>query len=383
MKPGIDTLLTRHRDWLRGKRVAALTHQAAVDHCGESSAARLHDARDIDLVSIFGPEHGYFGTGDAGAPVRSRRHPHWAVPMHSLYGPRRRPTERLLRNVDVMICDLQDLGARPYTYVASLRYMLESCAAYDVEVIVADRPIPLPWRPDGPVTEDTHTSFVAAINAPMMYAMTPGETARWLTDTLALDVRLRIARLQGFSRRRQSAVSPAPWIAPSPAILSWDAAMCYTATVFVEAIPSIYIGRRTSLSFQFIGADWIRAPELLERLRDARLPGLSFYPHRLPNPNRSSRGAYLDGLRMVVSNPRAFRPITTSVTLLAALRDCYGDRLWRDRNCRPAFFDALYGTGRTREALRDGLAPLDIVTEWQSAHRRYAPARRRHLLYQP
>lgn len=381
MKPGIDTLLTRHRHWLAGKRVGLLSHQAAVDASGQASVQRLHDARDINLAAIFGPEHGYFGTGAAGAGVRSQRHPQWDVPLHSLYGPRRRPTAALLRGIDVMVCDLQDLGARPYTYVSTLRYMLQACAEHGVEVVVADRPIPLPWRPDGPVTDDDGESFVAAIKAPMMYAMTPGETACWLHDMLALDGVLRVARAQGFARRSRTSTPPAPWIAPSPAILSWQAAMCYTATVFVEAIPSIYIARKTSLSFQFIGARWIRAPALLERLQDARLPGVSFEPHRLANPMRGARGAFLDGLRMVVSDPHSFRPVFTSTVLLCALRDCFGDRLWRGRDCRPAFFDALYGTVKMREALQDGADARSIARQWRSGQGRFSTRRRRHLLY--
>jgi uncharacterized protein YbbC (DUF1343 family) len=379
-RPGISTLLTRHRRWLTGKRVALVSHQAAVDEHGLSSAERLWLTEGIDLTTILGPEHGYFG--GAGETIRSRRHPRFGIPVYSLYGRARRPTPRMLRDCDIIVIDLQDLGARCYTYVSTIQEVLIAAERAQLPVIVADRPIPLACTPDGPPLADGFESFVASIPAPMLYAMTPGEAAGWMADTLGLNIDIRVALANGYNRDPSRNRSWPPWIPPSPGIVTWEAAQAYTSTVFTEAVPAIDCGRGSGLSFQLIGAPWINPAGVAEALDDLSLPGVTFHEHRYSPRVGRYASRPLDGLRMVITSPARFRPILTSVCILSVLQKLYGiNRLWRAPKTRPRFFDALYGTDSVRTALLDGVPGPKIAGTWQRGLKKFRSTRSRHLLY--
>lgn len=380
--PGIDTLLGRNKRWLAGRRVGLVSHLAAVDSRGCLTAERLWRDPDVELVCLMGPEHGFFGRAGAGARCGSRRHPAWGIPVYSLYGRHRRPTPGMLRGLDTIIFDLQDLGARCYTYVSTLRLVLEAAAEAGQEVIIADRPVPLPLTVDGPVTEPGFGSFVALVGTPLSYGMTPGETACWLKTSLRLDVRLRVARMQGYFRQAPGGPGWPPWVPPSPAIVSWESAMCFPATVCFEALGAIDHGRRTGQPFQLLGARWMRGEETAEALSAQELPGVRFYAHRFDASPREERAKLLDGVRMAVVDPARYRPALTAVTIVAVLQALYGTgRVWAADRSRPEFFDKLFGTDTVRKALLDGEAPRTIAKGWAAPLRAFRQTRRNVLLY--
>lgn len=377
--PGIDVLLRRRRHWLEGKRLGLVSHLAAVDAVGMVSAERLWRERGCKLRALFGPEHGFFGLGGAGQKLRRQRHPDWNIPVYSLYGSTRRPTPDMLKNLDAIVVDLQDIGARCYTYVSTLRYLLEQAAAMGKEVIVADRPIPLPRIVDGPMLDPACESFVACVRAPMHYGMTPGEMALWLKADLGLKVTVRVARMQGYARASARGADWPPWIPPSPGIRAWETGYCYLATVFAEAIPSINIGRASNLAFQVFAAPWIRSRRVCERLNAQRLPGISFHTHAYKT---TVADTIYDGVRLAVCDPNVFCPVYTGIAILACLQELYGIRkVWKQAGTREDFFDKLYGTDTVRRALLDGAAPGAIRRTWIKSWRSFAPAREAELLY--
>jgi uncharacterized protein YbbC (DUF1343 family) len=376
--PGITTLLDTHAGWLRNRRIALLSHPAAVDAAGTSSAQCLLD-RGVRLVSLMGPEHGFLGAALAGEKVCSTRHPVWKIPVHSLYGATRRPTPRMLAGVDTIVFDLQDLGARMYTYVSTLRLLLEAAAEAGKAVIVADRPIPLPTQCDGPLTEPAFESFVAAMPIPMFHGMTPGEAARWIRSHYALNVDLKVAPLRGYRREPKRQPDWPPWIPPSPGIVSWESANCYSALVFLEAFGAIDHGRPAGLPFQLFGADWIRGDKLCEELNARRLPGARFHTHIYSLQSRRIRGA-----RLTVTDARAFQPILTSLHIVQALQQLCGvEALWRSPQVRPEFFDKLYGTDQVRLALQRGDDPETVRRAWAPALASFRKTREAALLYLP
>jgi uncharacterized protein YbbC (DUF1343 family) len=379
--PGIDTLLARHPSWLHGRRVALVSHTAAVDACGRPTADRLHAHPSVRLVSLMGPEHGFAGTAGAGVACAAARHPDWRIPIHSLYGTTRQPTRAMLRQVDALVVDLQDLAVRCYTYVSTLRLVLESAADMRKEVIVLDRPVPLPNVVDGPVAQPGFTSFVGLTEGmPLVYGMTPGETARWLNRHLGLGVTLRVACMQGYVRQPYRIPDAPPWIPPSPGILSWESAMCYPATVFCEALPALDCGRRTTLPFQLLGAPWIRATELAEALNNRNLPGVVFHPHRYNRQPRETQPEWMEGVRITVTHPNRFRPVTASVFIIDTLQHLYGRRrVWR--NSRPDWFDRLFATDQVRLALARRQTPTAIAASWGTGLSRYRKTRLSCLLY--
>jgi uncharacterized protein YbbC (DUF1343 family) len=383
-KPGIDTLLSRHKSWLKGKRVGLVSHLAAVDSKGCSTAQRLWEHKDSTVVCLMGPEHGYFGSVAAGKSCKAGRHPDWKIPIHSLYGTQRRPSKRVLKGLDVIVVDLQDMGMRPYTYVSTLRLVLEAAAECGTPVIVADRPIPLPVTVDGPCVDAGFESFVSAIPAPMVYGMTPGETALWLQATAVPTVTLHVANMQGYSREAFRGPDWPPWLCPSPSIVSWETAICYPATVGLEGISSLDHGRATDMPFQLVGAPWINGEELAAALAEQKLQGVLFYAHHhQSNRPDYAPGKTLSGIRMVVTNPKRYRPILTSITLLYCLQSLYGPRrLWAPKQCRTDFFDKLFGTDQVRLQLKAGSTPSQIAQSWKAPLRQFSKARRTHLLYE-
>jgi uncharacterized protein YbbC (DUF1343 family) len=380
---GIDVLLSKHRDWLCGRRrVGLLSHQAALDAAGATAAQRLRRELGGRLAALFGPEHGFLGQAGAGVATHTCRHPDWRIPVYSLYGARRRPTPEMLDGIDVVVCDLQDLGCRCYTYLATLRHLLEAAAAAGKAVIVCDRPVPLPNIVDGPMLDPAFASFVAPAALPLATGMTPAESARWLRRELRLDLDLRVAPMAGWRREGRRGAGWPEFVPPSPGIRTWESAATYLATVFSEALPGIDCGRGTNLAFRLLGAPWLRAEPFCRRMRAARLAGVRFHPHRYVAGVAPYEGRELDGVRIAVTDPDRFHPAAVSMHLLHALADQYGAaRVWRHAGARPEWFDRLYGTGRVRRALLKGEDPGRIVAAWRPESRGYRQTREEALLY--
>lgn len=375
---GIDVLLVRHKDWLAGRRLGLVSHPAAVDRIGMTSGERLWREPGLKLKALFGPEHGYFGTAAAGEPLEHQRHPSWRIPVYSLYGRTRKPTPAMFRHLDVVVVDLQDLAARPYTFVSTLRYVMEQADAMRITVVVADRPVPLPRIVDGPVLDPACESFVGCVRTPMHYGMTPGETALWLKRDLGLDLDLRVARMRGYFRQAAVDNGP-PWIPPSPGIRTWETGRCYLATIFGEALPAVHIGQNSNLVFQVFAAPWMKSRQVCELLNDSRLPGVRFFPH----PYRAAPAKTIfDGARIAVGNPHVFRPVLTGIAILAALQSLYGrDKVWGHPRTRVDWFDKLYGADSVRRALLDGDSARAIACRWQQGLNAFAGSRQPCLLY--
>ncbi len=380
---GVDALRARRFDLLRKRRVGLLSHQAALTADGSTSAQLLHRALGCRLIALYGPEHGFFGQAGAGEHTYTRRHPDWRIPVYSLYGERRKPTPEMLAGVDVMVCDLQDIGVRCYTYLATLRNMLEACAEVGVEVVVVDRPIPLPKVVDGPMLDPAFASFVAPCPLPLVYGMTPAETVRWMKRALDLPVALTAVPMEGWKRADAAWDGTRPaYLPPSPGIKTWECAMTYAATVFSEALPCIDCGRGTNLAFRVLGAPWLKAEAFCARLAEMKLGGVSCHPCRYVAASAPHAGRELDGVRLTVVDAARFRPAQTSLALLLALAELYGTaRVWRHRGVRPEWFDKLYGTDRVRAHMKVGAPLAPLFDAWARDRRAFDDARADALLY--
>jgi uncharacterized protein YbbC (DUF1343 family) len=376
--PGINVLAKFKKSCLKGRRIGLVSHPAAVSFNGAPSLQVLLNA-GARLTALFGPEHGFFGTETAGEPVRTKIHPQLGIPVYSLYGKYRRPTPAMLGNIDTILFDLQDLGARPYTYVSTLRYVLEAAAQEKKEVIVADRPFPLPRIVDGPMLDDKFSTFVGCVPAPMCYGMTLGEISPWLKQTLSLDLDLKVVLMRGYHRQSRRGTDWPPWIPASPGIRSWETGYCYLATVFAEALPAINIGRNSNLAFQVFSAPGVKSNVLCKYLNRQHLPGVVFYPHpyKVTGENKIH-----DGVRIAVHDPDRFLPVSTSVTILATLQELCGlEKIWRRPETREDFFDKLYGTDKVRLALQAGEPAATIIRSWQGPLRAFKSVRKLFLLY--
>ncbi len=384
VETGSEALLTRHRDWIAGRRIGLVSHAAAVDRTGRSTALLLRDCTDCELTLLMAPEHGWFGTAGAGEACRDSRHPAWGVPVMSLYGDRRAPDAGMLARCDAVVLDLQDLGVRHYTYGSTLMLVLAACREAGIPLIVCDRPVPLPNTVDGPMLDPALRSFVGMLPAPMAYGMTPGETALWLRGSTMPEVELHVAAMRGYRRQPLHHLVAPPWIAPSPGIVSIQSAMSYPALVFSEAFARLDHGAGSAFSFQILTHAGWDAHALAAALQARGTPGAVWSPHWSAPPAGAPGRAPGGGVRLQVTQPDRFRPIAASVQLLVELQRLQGVRsLWHARHARPAFFDKLYGDRMVREALRAGADPETIVQAWAPGLRRFRRIRNRYLLYRP
>jgi len=380
--PGITALLGVQRHLLDKRKVGLVSHPAAVDSTGASSAELLSRTHGVRLAALFGPEHGFFGTAPAGAPVVETTYPWRPIQVYSLYGTHSKPSPAMLKELDVIVFDLQDLGVRSYTYVSTLRLVLEAACETGKAVIVADRPVPLPDVVDGPILDPRFESFVGSIPAPLVYGMTPGETALWLKKTLGMDVDLTVCKMRGYARNTARGEDWPPWIPPSPGIVSWESGYCYAATVCFEALPGIDYGRGTGLPFQVFGAPWLKSLEVCDELQELRLPGVVFHPHHYVARSGAFSGQAINAVRLTVTAPRMFRPVTTAVSIISCLQKTCGQKvIWCTAGTRHEFFDKLLGTDTVRNALMDGEEPDAIVKQWKQESARFAKSREACLLY--
>lgn len=373
---GIENWIRRDAARARRRRVGLLSHEAAVDARG-ASTLRLLLRAGVRPAVLFGPEHGFRGTAGAGEPVASGLHSRPRIPIRSLYGETTRPRPEWLADLDMLLIDLQDLGVRCYTYLSTLCETLAAAAGTKLEVVVADRPVPLPNRCDGPMLDPAFESFVGRVRTPLLTGMTQGESARWFVRSQGLDVDLRVAEMTGYRRGARRGSGWPAWRPPSPAIRSWACATAYPATVWTEALPALDACRGGQQAFRVLGAPEVHAGRWIRDLRRADCPGIEFRTARFLSRRRIWTGA-----RLVVTDPDAFAPVETAAHLLASLeRRLDTGSLWSRAGTRPDLFDRLAGTDAFRRDLIAGTPVERIAAGWRRDRADYESQRDGALLY--
>lgn len=269
----------------------------------------LHKRFPRSFKAVFSAEHGYFGLAAPGEKTSTVRHPRWRIPVFSLYGETRKPTPAMLKGLRRIVVDLQDIGVRCYTYLATLKLVMEAAAENGLEVIVLDRPVPLGGIVDGPMPEQGRLSFVCPTALPLCHGMTIGEEAKFLSLSIP-ETRLTVVKMRGW---RHDIRTPWPdFIPPSPGIKSWDAATLYPLTVFTEAFPSLDTNRSGNLAFRVIGATWID-PQRLMRDVEAEM-------WRYGVAMREYRWETAVGVLLSIADVRRYRPVAGGMALLDAIR---------------------------------------------------------------
>jgi len=276
--PGIEVLLRDSLHLVRGRRVGFLTNQSAVTRAGESGIDWLHRAPEVNLVALYGPEHGLRGGVEGGVRIESGRDAATGLTVHSLYGRTQRPTADMLRGVEVLLFDMQDIGARPYTFVWTMAMAMEAAAAQNIPFVVLDRPNPITGRTEGPLMQMEMRNVGQAITGyypvPLRHGMTVGEIARYINGEFNVGARLHVVPAAGWRADEWFDEAGLPWIDPSPNIRSLEAALNYSGLVLLEAT-NLTVGRGTDAPMSYVGAPWLNTPALLERMRGYDLPGVA------------------------------------------------------------------------------------------------------------
>ncbi|MSR22219.1 MAG: DUF1343 domain-containing protein [Gemmatimonadetes bacterium] len=380
--PGIDVLLRDSLHLVSGRRVGLITNHTGIDAQVVSSIDRLARQPGVELVALFSPEHGIRGTAQAGAEVGEERDPGTGLVVHSLYGATLKPTPAMLRGVEVLLFDIQDIGARYYTYVYTMALAMEAAGEQGIPFVVLDRPNPVGGLAvQGNILDPAFASFVGRYPIPMRHGMTPGELARLFQSEFGVQVDLTVVPVDGWRRSMLFPETGLPWRPPSPNMPSLESALHYPGTCLFEGT-NLSVGRGTERPFQRIGAPWLDGEELTRRMSARGIPGVAFHAEVF-TPTAPGDGKFdgveLRGVRLEVTDPALYDPTRTAVALLVEARRLSGDA-WRWNADQ---FDRLAGTDRLRFGVEEGRDVPELADGWTEALDAFEGLRRASLLYAP
>lgn len=378
--PGIDVLLTDSIHLVRTGRVGLVANNASVDRAGTPIVDRLL-AANVPLVALFSPEHGFRGAAPPGAAVASTRDSATGLPIYSLYGRTVAPTPDMLRDISVLLVDLQDVGARYFTYISTTIEVMRAAGAAGIPVVILDRPNPIGGAVQGNVLDSAFQSFVGRLAVPMRHGLTLGELARLAQHDLAIRVDLRVVPVAGWQRRVPLDVTALPFVPPSPNLRSVEALEHYPGLCLFEGT-NLSTGRGTDAPFMQIGAPWLDSDDVLKRLDHSARAGVTFEPVSF-TPSHPGDGKFanthLEGIRLHVRDRAAYDPARTALGLLRAIRSAHPDQFaWNAPH-----FDRLAGQRDLRTAIDQG-QPLDqLMRDWAAQRRRYRERVAALLIYGP
>ena len=383
VRSGIEVLLSDSLHLVQGKNVGLLTNHTGIywtsDGIVGSTIDALYEANNVDLVALYAPEHGIRGQEQAGAAIDSGRDERTGVPIHSLYGEVRKPTPAMLEGVDVLLFDMQDIGARYYTYVSTMALAMEAAGEQDIPFIVLDRPNPV--RGDvvqGNLLKPGYETFVGMYPVPMRHGMTAGELAQLYVGEFGLEVDLHVVPLDGWTRDMTFDQTQLPWVPPSPNMPSLESALAYPGTCLFEGTP-ISVGRGTDRAFQWVGAPWLDGVQLAESLNGYGINGVRFESTTFTPRNAGDRkfeGQEVSGV-LLIPESTDYDASKAAVAMLLETYSMSGDNwLWAE-----AHFDRLAGTDSLRLSIEAGADFTELISAWESETQAFEQLRDPYLIY--
>lgn len=388
IRTGADRLLTDAPELIKGKRVGILTNHTGRLSNGQHIIDAVAESGLCEIKALYGPEHGIFGDTPDGKVVDHEDHPHLGIPIYSLYGKIHKPTEEMLKGIDVLICDIQDVGARFYTFISTIALTMEAAAEHNIPFVILDRPNPIRGvQFDGPVRTSSLKSFVGWMPIPVMHGLTIGELARlwneegWLTN--GVKARLEIVPVGGWKRSMWFDETGLTWVAPSPNMPTLSTATIYPGLCFVEGT-SISEGRGTSSPFQLIGAPWVNPEKVVSQLKEFETPGIRFSPEEfMPKEiaGMASQPKYENlqcrGIRVIIEDRNLVKPLRLGIAILAAFKRAHPtETVFRYRR-----FDILTGDSTVRHQLDKDVAPEEICNGWTKELKAFGSMREKYLMY--
>jgi uncharacterized protein YbbC (DUF1343 family)/CubicO group peptidase (beta-lactamase class C family) len=371
---GIDVLESEGFARLRGKRVGLVTNQTGRSRTGASTIDLLARAKDVRLVALFSPEHGIRGQVDE--KVASSRDEATGLPIHSLYGETRRPSDAMLNGVDTLVVDLQDVGVRFYTYATTMAYVMEEAAKRRLSVVVLDRPDPINGTDvEGPMPDAAAIGFNAYLPMPIRHGMTIGELARLFDGENRIGANVTVVPMRNWARGAWFDETGLTWTNPSPNMRNLIAASLYPGVGAIEGT-NISVGRGTDAPFEQIGAPWIDAVALAETLNDRALAGIRFYPLSFtPAAGTKLGGQVCHGVFMIVTDRDRLRPVRIGLELASALSRLYRAQFKLEDAA------ALFGSKAALQRIRAGDDPAAIAESWSADEAKWREVRAKYLLY--
>ncbi len=403
VKPGVEVFLEKHLDLVKGKRLGLITNPTGIDSNYKSIIDLFYKNQEINLVALYGPEHGVRGNAQAGEYVSFYIDEKYNIPVFSLYGQSMKPDAGMLKNIDeymrsfdttkigkipensmvesldVLVFDIQDVGTRIYTYIATMAYCMQVSAENSIDFIVLDRPNPINGTDlEGPVLEyPEYSSFVGLYPVPVRHGMTVGELAAFFNDNfLKKKVNLTVIPMQGWERQMWYDDTFLPWAIPSPNMPTLNTATVYPGQVFLEGT-NISEGRGTTKPFEIFGAPWIDGYELTKKLNKLNLPGLKFREAWFTPYFSKYRGEQCGGAQIHVIDRRRYRSFESSLSIIKTIMDMYPTRF----KFHNEYLDKIMGTSKVREALEKGADVKEIIKSYEKELNKFSELRKPYLLY--
>ena len=388
VKPGIEVLRDNNFEGLHGKRVGLITNPTGVDNNLKSTIDILFEAPDVELVGLYSPEHGVRGDVHAGDKVDASVDKATGVPMYSIYGATYKPTPEMLKDVDVLIYDIQDNGCRSFTFISTMGAAMEACAEQGKKFMVLDRPNPIGgYKIEGNIVEDSCFSFVSKFPIPYLYGLTPGELAMYLNEERLIaggkKTDLTVVPMEGYKRDMDFRATGMPWVLPSPHIPTSETALYYPMSGILGELYAISIGVGYTEPFKLFCAEWIDAPELARRMNGLNLPGMKFRPIYIKPFYSTGKGENLQGIEAYVVD-KNIAPITlTQFYVMQELADMYPDKKLFDigDQSRMNMFDKVTGSKEIRRRFTKNYKVADIEDYWNKDVDTFRKASAKYHLY--
>ncbi|HOL73328.1 MAG TPA: DUF1343 domain-containing protein [Bryobacteraceae bacterium] len=373
---GLDSMAQEGFAQLAGRRVGLITNHTGLDRDGKRNVDRMVEA-GVRVTALFSPEHGITGQEDR-ENIDNARDPATGIPVWSLYSAKtRRPTAEMLRDIDALVFDIQDIGARFYTYTTTMAYAMEAAAERRIPYFVLDRPNPITGvHVEGPLLEAELRSFIGYLaGLPLRHGMTIGELARMFNGVNKLQADLRVVPMRNWQRGDWFDSTGLTWVDPSPNMRSLNAALLYPGVAMLEYAKNYSVGRGTDAPFEQIGADWIRGAELAAYLNSRFIPGIRVYPTRFRPSSSNFAGQWIEGVRFVVTARDAFNSSRLGLEIAASLQKLYPGRIALEECAR------LIGSRQVMEKIQAGSDPLEIQQDTEEILRDFLKLREQYLLY--
>ncbi len=373
---GLDIFLRNPPRKIVGKKTGVLCHAASVTASYSHILEEISQNSQLELGAVFGPQHGLFGqTQDNMVEWEGGfTHPAYNVPVYSLYGKTRKPLKHMLDGLEAFLVDLQDVGARPYTYIWTVKHCMEACEKNHIPMWILDRPNPIAAVPmDGPMLNEDFYSFVGGAEIPLCHRMTLGEIAMFLKTKYFPSLALEIVWMKEWWRDSLFNETGLPWVIPSPNMPALSTAIVYPGMVLFEAT-NVSEGRGTTLPFELFGAPFINSESLKQNIYRRKLPGCVFREHNFIPTFQKWKGAYCHGMQIHVTEPRLYEPVFTAVSIMEAIMQTSGSGTFQfneppyeyEREKMP--FDILAGDSQLRNAILAGKSLKEQKDKWREAH---------------
>ncbi|HEX8371099.1 MAG TPA: DUF1343 domain-containing protein [Pyrinomonadaceae bacterium] len=387
VKLGLEKVLDEQIQLLKKLRIGLICNQASVDHHFRHAADLFFENADVNLTTLFGPQHGI--RGDVQDNMIETSHTidrQTALPVYSLYSETREPTAEMLENVDALVFDLQDVGCRVYTFVYTMANAMKACAKLGKKMFVLDRPNPINGiEVEGSLLEKGHESFVGMFPIPMRHGLTSGELAKLFNAEFSINCELEVVAMDEWSREDFYDETDAPWVMPSPNMPTVDTTIVFPATVYFEGT-QVSEGRGTTRPFEIVGAPFVNSDEYAEALNSLELPGVTFRAVEFLPTFQKHGGTGCGGVFVHVLDRDLFKPVITGAGMVKTCFDLYDSEFrWKNPPYEYVFdrnpFDVIAGTSKLRESFEQGMNLSEIEKSWKEDENAFRNLREKYFLY--